>query len=112
MKYDFNLGDRKGFLSRVELQLDLTKVFHNLENEFMRTDYAVILLALDDEFRTLNELRRIAHPDVMKLTSDRINTFLIELEEKGFIESKKEGTKHRLYRRMTRIDINNKKWRV
>jgi DNA-binding transcriptional ArsR family regulator len=112
MKYDLNLGDRKGFLSRVELQLDLTKVFHNLENEFMRTDYAVILLALDDEFRTLNELRRIAHPDVMKLTSDRINTFLIELEEMGLIESKREGTKHRLYRRMTRIDISNKKRRV
>ena len=112
MKYNFNLGDRKGFLSRVELQLDLTKVFHNLENEFMRTDYAVILLALDSEFRTLNELRRLAHPDVVKLTSDKINTFLIELERIGLIESKREGTKHRLYRRMTRIDINNKRWRV
>ena len=103
MKYDFALGDRKGFLSRVELQLDLTKVFHNLENEFMRTDYAVILLALDSEFRTLN---------VVRLTSDKINTFLLELERMGLIESKKEGTKHRLYRRMTRIDINNKRWRV
>ena len=93
MKYNFNLGDRKGFLSRVELQLDLTKVFHNLENEFMRTDYAVVLLALDDEFRTLNELRRLAHPDVVKLTSDKINTFLIELERIGLIESKKRGNK-------------------
>ena len=112
MKYNFNLGDKKGFLSRVELQLDLTKVFHNLENEFMRTDYAVILLALDSEFRTLNELRRLAHPDVVKLTSDTMNKFLLELERMGLIESKKEGTKHRLYRRMTRIDINHKKWRV
>ena len=35
-----------------------------------------------------------------------------ELEEMGLIESKREGTKHRLYRRMTRIDISNKKRRV
>lgn len=110
MKYNFNLGDRKGFLSRVELQLDLTKVFHNLENEFMRTDYAIILLALDDEFRSLKELRRIAHPDVMKLTVDRLHNFLIELEELGWVESIRNGTKHRLYRRVTRISLNNKRW--
>ncbi len=70
----------------------------------------LFFLALDNEFRTLSQLRRMAHPDVMEITSDAITTFLIELESMGLIESKRDGTKHRVYRRLTRKDINNKRW--
>ncbi len=110
MKYNFKLGDRKGFLTRVDMTLDIIKTFRDIEKEYMKTNYAIILLALDSEFRTLSQLRRISHPDVMEITSDSITTFLIELESMGLIESKRDGSKHRVYRRLTRKDINNKRW--
>tara|TARA_E500000318_G_C3503295_1_gene189244 strand:- start:245 stop:583 length:339 start_codon:yes stop_codon:yes gene_type:complete len=110
MKYNFKIGDKKGFLTRVDMTLAVTKIFRDIEKEFMKTKYAIILLALDSEFRTLSQLRRMAHPDVMDITSDSITTFLIELESMGLIESKRDGSKHRVYRRLTRKDINNKRW--
>ena len=109
MKYNFKLNSRKGFLSNVDLTMELNRKFRDIQDEYMKTEYALLLLSIDDEFRTLGQLRKMSNPFIDTIGTDAHTTFLLYMEELGFVESRKEDTRHRSYRRITRKELSLRK---
>tara|TARA_R110002020_G_scaffold117476_6_gene268583 strand:- start:2940 stop:3290 length:351 start_codon:yes stop_codon:yes gene_type:complete len=109
MKYNLNLNSRKGFLSNADLTIEVNRKFREVKNEYMKTEYALLLLSIDDEFRTLGQLRKMANPFIDSVGTDAHTTFLLYLEELGYIESQKNNTRHRSYRRVTRKELSLRK---
>lgn len=109
MKYNFKLNSRKGFLTNVDLTMELNRKFRDIQDEYMRTEYALLLLSVDDEFRTLGQLRKMSNPFIDTIGTDAHTTFLLYMEELGFVESRKEDTRHRSYRRITRKELSLRK---
>lgn len=109
MKYDFKLISRKGFLNNVELTIELNRKFREIQNEYMKTEYALLLLSIDDEFRTLGKIRKMCHPAIDNIGTDAHTAFLMYMEEMGYIESRKENNRHRSYRRITRKELSLRK---
>ncbi len=106
-----NVNTQRGILSSVEHIVTETTTIAKWKDKFIETDFALLLLALDDSFRTLRELKAIAHPDVSLLNMDKMHGFLKYFELKGWIEVDKDSGKHKRYKRINRVDESLSKFK-
>lgn len=94
-----NFNEKTGYLTTLSINLENTVKLNSLNKQYMNTDYAIILLAIDDTWRNFAEIKRICHSDISVLSPAKIHSFLTELCVRGWIIKYKEGKKDYYYRR-------------
>lgn len=103
-------NEKLGYLTTMNITIDNIVKLGSLEKKYMNTDYAVILLAIDDQWRNLRELIRISHSDISNLEYSKIHSFLGELCVKGWLVKFKEGKKDYYYRRRDALVLQKERF--
>ena len=91
--------DRSGFITTCSVVVDMSFTKGNFEKQYMITDYAGILLAIDDKWKTLRQIRKQLVEDSQMIVSSQVKSFITECVNRGWIEKEKTDSKHVRYRR-------------
>jgi DNA-binding transcriptional ArsR family regulator len=96
----FEFSEKRGFLCNVKVttveEIKPEKIPGN--REWFDANYIELLLMIDEKWRSPRQLTKYSSA-LRLMDSSKISSMLKGLEEKGLVESRKEGKSHTQYRR-------------
>ena len=100
-KKEIDVTHKSGFITSVDVTIDMSWKQGGFNKQYMITDYALILLAIDDRWKSIRQIRKEIQEPASLLEYAKVKGFIEQAAKNGWIESKKEGSKHNSYRRVT-----------
>jgi|GEM_PF-6575794 len=100
-KKKIDVTHKSGFVSAINVTLDMSWKQGGFNKQYMLTDFALVLLAIDDRWKSIRQIRKELQAPASMLENAKVKGFVQHAAKKGWIESKKDGLKHTSYRRVT-----------
>ena len=91
---------KSGFITSIDVSIDMSWKQAGFNRQYMLTDFALILLAIDDRWKSIRQIRKELREPASMLEHAKIKGFVEQAAKNGLIETKKDGAKHTAYRRV------------
>lgn len=99
-KKKIDVTHKSGFITSIDVTIDMSWKQAGFDKQYMVTDFALILLAIDDRWKSIRQIRKELKGPASRLEFSKVKGFIEYAAKLGWIESQKEGSKHIHYRRI------------
>ena len=100
-KKKIDVTHKSGFITSLDVTIDMSWRQAGFDRQYMITDFALVLLAIDDRWKSIRQIRKELQEPASLLEYSKVKGFIEQAARNGWIECKKEGNKHNSYRRVT-----------
>lgn len=100
-KKKIDVTHKSGFISSIDVSIDMSWKQAGFNKQYLLTDFALVLLAIDDRWKSIRQIRKELKEPASMLEYAKVKGFVEAAAKHGWIETKKDGLKHTAYRRVT-----------